>query len=106
MTTPKEISMDPEPVTIHIHVTPDGSFTTPPPLQMVRRETEVRFQSDQGYKFAVKFQGSSPFEDFLIQDDHPRPVVHKGQFHYSVAVYDSAQQKVGLLAGCPELDVT
>jgi hypothetical protein len=98
--------MEQEPVTIHIHVTPDGSFTTPPPLQMVRRETEVSFRSDQGYKFVVKFLGTSPFEDFLIQDERPRSAINKGQFHYSVAVFDTVHQKVGLIAGCPELDVT
>jgi hypothetical protein len=95
------------PETINIHVTPNGTFTAPPTLQVVGKYTNVNWNSDQGYSFAVKFKGSSPFADgaLLIQDNSQHLAAIPGNYHYSVTVFDAESKRFRVVSGCPELEV-
>jgi hypothetical protein len=87
-----------------------GTFSQPPPLVRVRRETNIQWElnkADERDSFIVSFSNGSPFKGVTAVTDRtgPLPAVNEGSFHYQVFVVNGISGEVYVVHHCPEMRV-
>ncbi|MEP6714381.1 MAG: hypothetical protein ABJC09_02330 [Terriglobia bacterium] len=100
---------------ISISVSPEGDFSYHPSVKRLRHGQSVRWTCEQG-PFTIAFRVGTPFDKVHYEAERGESSwavttreVHEerraGHFHYAVALYCLAVERVFLDAACPEIIV-
>jgi hypothetical protein len=89
-----------------------GTFTSPWPKVLVKKNDLVRWQIKKGQAFELRFMpcegtvARSPFKKAKITDqDAFLPVINEGHFHYKVRVTHATSGAKFEIKHCPEFGV-